>query len=229
MPQIAGIVGTKGGTGKSTVTMGLGSELRLRGFRIAIVDGDERQRTASKWSDVAAERGHVVPSVVCVGEALPAQLPSMARSRDSDLILVDMPCRLEARTEHVIGHCDLVLVPCGPSAPELWELATTLDQIRDVQRRKRALRAAIVINGKIPRTQMARDARATLTADPELVARGIPVLESEIHLLVPHAYAWAAGQGVTEYDPQSTAAVETRALADEVSALLGLRRPRGKR
>lgn len=227
---IIGMAGTKGGTGKSTLGIGLAAELVARGLRVQLVDGDERQRTASKWRDVAAEHGQPAVHTVCIGAALPAQLPVIARSKDHELVIVDLPCRLEERTAQVLRHVDLVLVPCGPSAPELWELTTTLDQIRDVQRTRKALKAGIVINSKPARTVLAREARRILTTDPELVARGIPVLESEFHRLTPHAYAWARGLGVTVYDPTSAAARETRALADEVCKLLGLRRGRkGKR
>lgn len=223
-PPIICTAGTKGGTGKSTVSMGLGAELLARGHRTLIIDGDEQQRTVGKWSDVAAEQSRAVPQIVCVGPALAAQLRGLAQGYD--VVLVDMPCRLEKRTEHVARHCDLVLVPCGPTAPELWELATTLQQIFDVQTEHPHVKASIVINSKPARTVMAREARRIITTDPLVLQYGFPVMRSELHRAAPHGYAWAAGQGVTVYDPHSTAAREMRALADEVSRLLGLRRPR---
>lgn len=119
----------KGGTGKSTVAVSLAVELHRRGHRVMIADGDDLQRTSATWSDVAAERalnaaGLSAPLVVCFGDELDSELPELADG--FDVVLIDLPGRLTRRITHAYGICDLVLVPCGPGAPDLWALASSL-------------------------------------------------------------------------------------------------------
>lgn len=218
---IIAVAGTKGGTGKSTVTISLAVELHRRGYRVMVADADDLQRTAATWHDVASEHGHRAPDCWCVDDRLDTALPQLAARYD--VALLDLPGRLAGRVTDAYAICDLVLVPCGPSAPDLWALATTLDQIRDVQRVVPTVRAAIVLTQLMPRTVLARSARSVITGDP--LTGATPVCVSELHTLVPYPESIAAGLGPTTYAPHSRAAIETRALATELARLLDLPRP----
>ena len=58
-----------------------------------------------------------------------------------------------------------------------------------------------------------------LTIAADLAARGLPVLRSALGNRAGFAHAFAAGLGVTEAAPRSTAAAELRALLDELREL----------
>ncbi len=219
---IVALGGTKGGTGKSVIAISLAAELHRRGYRVLVADGDDRQRTSATWIDVAREQGQSCPELVCVGDDLDRELPLLAAG--FDVTLLDLPGRLTRRITHAYGICDLVLVPCGPTAPDLWALSTTLEQIRDVQGVIPHLRASIVITRKPPRTVLARRAREVIEGDP--LRGSVPVCRSELHALVPYPESLAAGLGPTTYAPESTAARETNALTVELTRMLGLPRSR---
>ena len=69
------------------------------------------------------------------------------------------------------------------------------------------------------RTPVTSKLRDSIAAD--LAARGLPVLRSALGNRAGFAHAFAAGLGVTEAAPRSTAAAELRALLDELRELTG--------
>ena len=69
---------------------------------------------------------------------------------------------------------------------------------------------------RTPPTSKLRDAIAA-----DLGARRLPLLRSALGNRAGFAHAFAAGLGVTEAAPRSTAAAELRALLDELQELTG--------
>lgn len=77
--SIIAFAGQKGGSGKTTTSISVASELFERGHKVLLVDADP-QGSAQTWAAVAAELGHAAPVVVGMGAGLhrPDQLPSLA-------------------------------------------------------------------------------------------------------------------------------------------------------
>jgi chromosome partitioning protein len=69
---------------------------------------------------------------------------------------------------------------------------------------------------RTPPTSKLRDAIAA-----DLAARSMPVLRSALGNRTGFAHAFAAGLGITEAAPRSTAAAELRALLEELQELTG--------
>ena len=81
------------------------------------------------------------------------------------------------------------------------------------------LRAAVLLTRKVARTAIGQGAREALGG------LGLPVLAAELGFRVAYQEAPAAGLGVAQYAPHDLAAVEVRALVDEVLTLADKRRP----
>ena len=105
---------------------------------------------------------------------------------------------------------DLVLVPIQPSMPDIWAAEGTL-RLASEERRP----AHLMFN-RTPATSRLRD---TIAAD--LDKRQVPLLRSTLGNRAGFAHAFAAGLGVTEAAPCSTAAAELRALLAELEELTG--------
>ena len=210
--MIVAVAGQKGGAGKSTLAICVAVELQARGRRVLLVDADP-QGTTVTWRDVAAESGHDTPAVVAMGDALRRDLPSVAR--DYDATVIDCPGRAASkRTTGALLVSDVVLLPCGPAAPDVWALAESVDVVREVQALRPELRAAIVLN-KVDRTAMSKQARAAL-ADV-----GLPVFKQALGSRVAFAESLAAGMGVTRYAAGGVAANELRRVVDELELFTG--------
>lgn len=207
---------SKGGTGKSSLAVHLGTEWFSRGHRVLVVDADP-QGTALTWAEVAAEHGHPTPSVIAVGDNIRQAVPEVADQYD--VTIIDTAGRHSKRLAGALMLADLALLPCQPSPPDVWAMADTVETVLAVQELRQELQAWTVINGRT-RTALSRSTRAALER------AALPVLSASLGQRVAFAEALAVGQGVTDYAPSSTAASELRTLADEISELLGIKETR---
>ena len=213
MAIVVAIAGQKGGTGKSTVAVNLAAHWHERGLRVLLVDADP-QGTSATWADVAAEQGHPAPPCVQAGDSLRRDVPTLGAA--FDVVVLDVPGRAAgARQVGALLVADVVVLPCGPSAPDAWGLAGSVEAVRQAQELRPDLLARVLLN-RADRTAMAR------SAHDALAAVGLPVLARSLGARVAFAEAVAAGRGVTGYASGSIAALELRQLADELEQLAGL-------
>ncbi len=116
MPVI-GVIGRKGGSGKTTIAVHLAAVFATRGRNVVVVDADT-QRSATYW----AEPGNLPMQVVHrpLEHAREIQAWSRAvRGIGADLLVLDAPPHLNEALGGVIGLSDVALVPCGPSGLDL--------------------------------------------------------------------------------------------------------------
>ena len=201
--------GLKGGIGKSVITVELATALHAAGHRTLIVDADA-QASCALWAAKAAELGHAGPPVVAIaGKTLRRDLAQVTQG--FDVVCIDSPPQLahEARAAMLVS--DLVLLPCGPSAVDLWALAETIKALADARDMRPELRAAVVFN-KATKTSMSRAAEKALETMP------VAVLDARLGYRVAFPEAWWVGQGVTTHAPSSDAAREVRSLVRAVLA-----------
>jgi chromosome partitioning protein len=223
--------GGKGGNGKSTLAVSLAAEWQSRGFRVGLVDADDEQRTAFTWCEVALERELDLvlgtPDVEAMDDALLLKELEVYAA-DHEITIVDCPGRNGRRVSFALGLSTLAILPCGPTAPQIWAMERSLKQVREVQQARRKHRAppldaAILVTQKIANSVIGRQARQALDESE------IDVLSTELFYRVTYGEALAAGLGPTTYAPLSMAATELRALARELERRLGITTPTKKR
>jgi chromosome partitioning protein len=207
-------VGGKGGLGKSTLAISCGVEWHRRGRRVLLVDVDDEQLSAEEWHDDALELELDAPLVVSMGNEVRTQLEPASAA--FEIVIVDTAGRNGRRSAHVMGQCDLAVLPCGPNRIELRRLPKTVAQVRDVQAVRPKLDAAILVTRKQPNTVIGRQARRAIEECD------FPILDVELFYRITYGEAIAAGLGPTTYDPSSDAAREVGALVDELERRLEL-------
>lgn len=205
--MLIAVAGLKGGIGKTTVTLHLAGEAFARGMRVLVVDADV-QRSALTWADVATEAKQAAPLVVAMSSALHKQLPPLAK--DYDLTIVDAPPRGDVLTRAALMVVDLVLLPTGPAPTDFWALQGTMDLLEQAQALRPELQARLLLNRLQPRQ------RLSATARDALGSLGAPVLEASLGMRTAFAESLAGGQTVATFAPGSAAAIEVRALLDEI-------------
>jgi len=210
--MIVTLMGQKGGVGKSTIAICLGMEALRRGHNTLLVDADP-QGTVRTWSEVAAENQQPAPTVVAMGASMhrPGQLDVVAKNYD--FTFIDCPPRHGDVQRSALMITDLAIVPCGPSASDVWALTSSLELIEAARSLRESLQACIVISRKQPRTSLGRDARAVLESS------GLTVLSSELFYRVAYQEALAAGTGVSGRR-RDAAALEVQRLFEEVEKLV---------
>jgi chromosome partitioning protein len=215
MVMIVTVMGQKGGVGKSTTAICLGMAAFGRGLSTLLVDADP-QGTLRTWSEVAAENQQAAPTVVSMGASMhrPGQLEAVAKNYDWTFI--DCPPRHGDVQRSALMIADVALLPCGPSASDVWALSSSVELVRAARTMREGLVAAVVITRKQPRTALGKEARAVLESS------GLTVLSSELLYRVAYQEALAAGTGVTGSGSASARTVSSRRrdpAACEVQAL----------
>ncbi|WP_346380558.1 AAA family ATPase [Acidithiobacillus sp.] len=190
------LVGQKGGTGKTTVALGLAVAAARAGLETAIIDLDP-QATATNWRD---RREVESPAVVSAQASRLKQTLEAARAGGAQLVIIDTAGRNDDSALNAARHSDLVLVPTRANVVEIETLRAVADLLRIAGNPP----ARVVLNGLHP--------SATRTADEarEMV-QGVFGLEcAPVHLCHRQAYADApvTGQAPQELDEDGKAGQE---------------------
>jgi len=214
--RIFAIANVKGGVGKTTLATNLAAAAAAAGRRVLLIDTDP-QGTAMMWAAVRGESELELQQVGVVQIATVAvrdQIGAMAD--DYDVIVTDCGGRDSAVFRAALIASDEIIVPLTPSSYDVWVSQDTFSAIRELQVLRPEIRARILFNGVLPRTQVAREAIA-LVAEMD-----IPMLETRIGARV--AWKKSAGEGlsVAEYEPGGSAAAELAALAVELELMNGV-------
>ena len=208
MAVVITVAQQKGGTGKTTLAANLAAAF-APSRRVALLDIDP-QNSLGRWHSLRRARLQQAAALAfsdIAGWRLPAELERL--QRDHDVVLIDSPPQLDTDARVAVRAADLVLVPIQPSMPDVWAAEGTLRLAAEERR------PAHLMFNRTPPTSKLRDAIAA-----DLAGRRLPLLRSTLGNRAGFAHAFAAGLGVTEAAPRSTAAAELRALLAELLELM---------
>jgi chromosome partitioning protein len=201
----------KGGAGKTTLVSNLAIAFLADGKRVALLDTDP-QGSLGKWLDVREDTlGENEDLYFATSTAYGISRAIRGVGRGADVILIDTPPKADSDVRQVLRESDLVLVPVSASQADVWATHDVLDLAERAGRPTH-----IVLNRTRAGTRVGEDV-ANAVAGLEAVQ-----LQSSLANRVIYAEALGRGLGVIEAKRSSAAADEVRALAQEVSALLGM-------
>ena len=123
------IASAKGGCGKTTVALLIGTELALDGYRVALLDCDINQH-ASAFGAKANIPGFNVHSEI--GEANVLGTLRQAET-ENDVVLVDLPGGSSTLALKALQRSNFVLIPCQASLPDVKDAVKTVAQVDDAQ------------------------------------------------------------------------------------------------
>ena len=203
MGQIITFAQQKGGAGKTTLAAHLAAHWSRAGRTVALADLDG-QGSLTRWAQLRGEQDLEIIETRDYRAA--GDLRAAARRRD--VVLVDCPGAASNLLDSAIRESDLVVVPCQPSAMDVWASDSILAAAARLGRPAR-----IAFNRVPPHAAAVDEAREALGA-------GRNVLSATLGNRVAFARAMQRGQSAGELSRTSRAAAELAALADELDRAL---------
>lgn len=192
----------KGGSGKTTLAIGLALAARQAGHNVRMIDTDH-QRTLSNWQ---VRRGIAEPVVEFIrgADGIAHRLAAFDRGGVS-LTVIDTASGAHEVTLAAIRSCDLCMIPTRPTVADIEATAATLNIARAWRKP-----FAFVLNQAPPRGRRSDEAAAALGALATDLA-GV-LAQPFVAMRNDHQDALAAGIAVTEYAPSGKSAEEIRSL-----------------
>jgi chromosome partitioning protein len=190
------IISSKGGVGKSTLTINLAGAAVAQGERVLVLDCDP-QRSIIAWSSSRNGDGLRVERIETAGVESRLKL---AASEGITRVYVDTAPRYSAALGTLATAVDYAVIPLRPSACDLAALDKSLSIVTDAGKR-----GCLVLNqcpARVPEVEETREA---------LTGLGLPIAP-DIGQRIAFGRAFAAGQTIAEHSPHGDAAREVRNL-----------------
>lgn len=199
MPVIS-FATSKGGAGKTTSAIVLGTEL-AEGTEVIMIDADPAKRL-TRWSSLAP----LPPSVKVVtsqGERFIQDEISDAQ-REASFVLIDLEGSASRLTSFAIAESDLVVIPSGEEQQDADAAIETLAEIEmEGRARRRAIPSAILF----ARTSAAVKSKLEKHIHRELMKVG-RVMKTELHRRTAFSSLHNAGGGLRQLDPADVNGIE---------------------
>jgi chromosome partitioning protein len=192
--MIIAVTNSKGGVGKSTLSVHLAAWLHQLGHRITLADCDTQQ-SSSEWIREA------MPEVKTVRfdnpDSILNELPQL--NQEADFVVADGPGSQTETSRALLLRADLAIVPCKASMLEVRALAKATERLRQAQDIRVGKPTAVIVLSMVGKnyrlTQDMKDAAAAL----ELPIAATP-------LILRQVYADAPGQGAVVWNLGTRAA-----------------------
>ena len=180
---IALVAMSKGGSGKSTLTMNMAIGYGWERKRVLIVDADIKQRTTDKWPRPETSSNPTI--IACPSNRILATLSQIIA--DYDVVLIDLPGQDDPAVAAILEIADILVSPVKPSPQDLSEL-------------DRFIRVARVKG--VPHLVAFNEATREQSGELELLRRQFsqyaPFLPIAMQQLVSYRRVYAHGRGVLD-------------------------------
>src|SRR5829696_6511067 len=217
MPVIA-VVNSKGGVGKTTASLLIGTVLAEQGAAVSIIDADPNRHL------VAWRTGPSKSPIKVIGDIEDGRLVSTidTERRQRDLVVVDLEGTASRAVSHAISRADLVLVPLQPSAmdaSQAWRAVTLIREEEVVLDRRIAFRLLLT------RTSPQIPTKAERMIVEDLAGANIPSLKTHLHQRTAYqamfAYKLALHElGASEVNGLPAAIANAQAFVAEVTEVI---------
>ena len=191
--MIIAIANSKGGVGKSTISVHLAAWLAEHGHRVTLADCD-MQQSSSEWIAEAAPKVRSVrldnPDLIL------SELPLL--NAEADFVIADGPGSQNETSRALLLRADLAIVPCKASMLEVRALAQATEVLRVSQDIRGGLPRAVVVLSMVGKNYR-------LTADMIDAAAALNLPLASQAMTLRQIYADAPGQGKVVWNMGSRA------------------------
>ena len=212
------VIGTpKGGAGKSTSSVLIGTTLARKGARVKIIDTD-------KNADLLGWYGQGKSHISVTGNVRDEDfIPLLDKAaHEHDLVIVDLAGAATTVMSRAILRADLVLIPMQPGALDAKHAARMVGLI---QQEEQVIRSHIPFRIMLTRTNEGVPTRATKKIMEQMQAKGLPFLQTQVAQREPFRSLFELNCSLYDLDPKQFATLpqaikNAEQLTDEVTEIL---------
>lgn len=156
MSSVVGFIHSKGGVGKSTLTLYTAAALTEIGHDVRVFDSDP-QASACRWATIAEENGMPFPFSVIPAPSAQSLRSGVEQAHHDgvSIILIDTPPGTPEVLDAAVQLVDLALVPTGASPMDIDRVWPTLQLLAQIP-------TAVVLNALDARESAATVAKSAL-------------------------------------------------------------------
>lgn len=218
MPTIA-MVTPKGGAGKSTSAVILGSELARRGAAVTIIDADPN-KPVSDWAKLPGRPDNLTVLADVTEESIIEEIEAAAQK--TPFVIVDLEGTASMTVAYAVSRADLVIIPTQGSQLDAKQATRA---IRLIQQQERAFGKKIPYAILFSRTSEAIRPRTLQHIKTEFAKHGVRALATHMHEREAFRAIFSFGGILESLNPKAVsnldaAVANARALAVEVVSLL---------
>lgn len=148
MAKVIGVLNQKGGVGKTTISLHLADYLARKNNKVLLIDADP-QASLLEWSDIR-ESSFSATIIGCAKKTLHREIEKLSDSYD--YIVIDGAPRVTELARSCIMASDFILIPCTPSAYDIWAAKDLVELIEEAKIYKENIQYAFLINRKVANT-----------------------------------------------------------------------------
>jgi chromosome partitioning protein len=205
MPVIA-IANPKGGSGKSTTALVLGTTLAGQGGSVTLIDCDPNQPLKAWACGPSQSRAKVIGGVT---ESRIVPVIDAERA-ERQFVIVDLEGTASRMVSRAIARSDLVLIPMQASAVDAAQAARAVALVREEEQ---VLGRAIPLRIGLTRTSPQIPTRNEKLILAELRASGVPLLQTHLNQRTAFQAMFTYKLALDELDPDVVNGLEA-ALAN---------------
>ena len=212
---VISIINPKGGAGKSTTALILGTTLAAQGAKACILDADPN-RPIKDW------HGHSKSTLaVSLSQAASEIINEIDELADKyNFVIIDLEGTASTTVTNALGMSDFAIIPMQESSLNLRQAARAIALVRDAIRISRRDIPARVVLTRVSAAVQSRDLRAVLRT---LETNKVPVFHTHIVQRAAYRAVFSYRLSLAELDPKAISGVEAaignaQAFTDEVVA-----------
>ncbi len=193
---------TKGGVGKSTISVNLAVESARNGHKTLLIDTDPQGSSIAFRAEREADD---IRAIALITDKLHKDVQDFRETFEN--IIIDAGGRDNAVFRSAVAACDMFLLPVLPSQFDVWAAEDAMKVFKEIQPFTN-MKGCMVLNLVRPNTLVSSEAQEALSE----YSQDIPLLDERIHNRVAYKSSISQGLGVSEYEPNGKAAQEIQEL-----------------
>jgi chromosome partitioning protein len=196
MPTIS-FASSKGGAGKSTSAVVLGTELAQRGATVTIIDADPNQPVA-RWGKKPGRPETLTVVGDVTEETLLDAIDDAARR--TTFVIIDLEGTASLMVAQAMSRADLVIIPTKGSELDAIE---AIKVIKFIGRQEKAYQKPIPYAVLFTQTNPAVRPRTLKSLEQDLFQQGVPMFDTALYERDAFRAIFSFGGGLSALDPRA--------------------------